>query len=525
MRVGDRSAGVASPDHPTRRPAAEGSGVEIRDLHKRYGDTVALDGLSLAARPGEILGVAGPNGAGKSTIIKILADEVAADSGKVLVDGEPWTPSMRTHGIAVVHQEPQLFPNLTVAENLLVGRERQRVLRHDVNDDERVLMADLGIAAFADHQLSAVPLAAQQRTEIARALADDARILLFDEPNSALTEDESEDLFQRIHGLAERGHVIILVSHRLAELVAHTDRVAVIVDGRCTTLLDGAELTQDRIARELAVGARGDGPSGAQTGGGEVGHVLLDLEGWTHTGGRFAGIDLQLRRHEVVAIVGVEGSGARELVRSAAGIERATGRVTVSGVRGRPGLVRHAAFVSADRQTSLFPNLTVEENLVSRLGDEIAGRAGLLRRTRIATLGQDARERFGIKTETMTTPIGSLSGGNQQKVAIAAAIIQRPSVLILEEPTRGVDIGSKREIYELLRRFADDASGVLMFCTEDAEVFEAADRVHVVSRGTVSPPIRVGDYPDVETLAAELASLEEHGVHSRRPKCTNGSEQ
>ncbi len=505
---------ATSADQPVGLLPADRRGVEVRDLSKRYGDTVALDRLSVSARPGEVLGVAGPNGAGKTTMIKILADEVAADSGEVLIDGEPWTPSIRARGIAVVHQEPQLFPNLTVAENLLVGRERRRVLIHGPNGDERALMEDLGIARFADHRLGSVPLAVQQRTEIARALADEPRILLFDEPNSALTEEESDDLFRRIHRLAESGHVVILVSHRLSELVAHTDRVAIVVDGRCTTVLDGAHLTEDRIARELVVGARGEGRSGAspaETDGG----VLVALEGWAHGRGRFGGVELDVREREVVAVVGVEGSGARELVRSVAGFEGATGRLTVAGETGRAA-ARRTAYVSADRQMSLFPNLTVAENIVARLDREIASRAGVLRRGRAVALGQDARDRFGIKTGTVTAPIGSLSGGNQQKVAIAAAIVQRPAALVLEEPTRGVDVGSKAEIYGLLRRYADDGNAVLMFCTEDAEVFEAADRVHVVSRGSVSPAIRVGDHADVESLAGELARLEEHGA--RRPQ-------
>lgn len=493
-----------------------GGGVQVRDLRKRYGDTVALDGLSLAARPGEILGVAGPNGAGKSTLIKVLADEVRADSGEVLIDGEPWTPSLRARGIAVVHQEPQLFPNLTVAQNLLVGRERRRVLTHGINSDERVLLDDLGIGHRAEQRLAAVPLAVQQCTEIARALADAARILLFDEPNSALTEEESDDLFRRMHRLAEQGHVVILVSHRLSELVAHTDRVAIIVDGRCTTLLEGAGLTQDRIARELVVSARTDIAARRAAATPQDRPALLALERWEHAAGRFAGIDLQLHPGEVVAVVGVEGSGARELVRSVAGFEPASGRITVGGADGAAAL-RRSAYVSADRQTSLFGNLSVAENLVARLGAQIASRAGVLRRGRVLTLSRDARERFGIKTEALDDPIGSLSGGNQQKVAIAAAIIQRPAVLVLEEPTRGVDVGSKAEIYALLRAYADEGNALLLFCTEEAEVFEAADRVHVVSRGRLSPAVGVDGHADVESLAAELVLLEEHGSRRHQP--------
>ncbi|MEO6207813.1 MAG: ATP-binding cassette domain-containing protein, partial [Candidatus Limnocylindrales bacterium] len=229
-------------------------GVTIRELQKRYGDTIALAGLDLDARPGEILGVAGPNGAGKSTMVKILAGEVAADAGEIVVDGEPWSPILGWQRVAVVHQEPQLFPNLTVAQNIVVGRERSRWLRHGVNAGERKLLADLAIDGFADQPLGSVTLAVQQRTEIARALAQDARVFLFDEPNSALTEEESDDLFRRMHALADAGRVVILVSHRLAELVAHCNRVAIILDGRSARVLEGSALTHEAIARELVVG-------------------------------------------------------------------------------------------------------------------------------------------------------------------------------------------------------------------------------------------------------------------------------
>lgn len=481
-------------------------GVTIRDLQKRYGDTVALAGLDLDARPGEILGVAGPNGAGKSTMVKILAGEVAADAGEIVVDGEPWSPILGWQRVAVVHQEPQLFPNLTVAQNIVVGRERSRWLRHGVNAAERKLLADLAIDGFADEPLASVTLAVQQRTEIARALAQDARVFLFDEPNSALTDEESDDLFRRMHALADAGRVVILVSHRLAELVAHCDRVAIVLDGRSARVLEGSALTHEAIARELVVGQTArDADAVARTGGGDR---LLQLEGWTHGGGEFDQVDLDLHAGTIVAIVGVEGSGARELVRSMAGFEPATGRAELSTADRR--LTGATAFVSADRQASLFSNLTIGDNLVSRLGRTITGPGGVLRRGRMTATAREAIQRFRVKTDTIARPIRSLSGGNQQKVAIAAAIILRPRILVLEEPTRGVDIGSKREIYRLLHAYAAEGNAIVIYCTEVPEVFEAADVVHVVSDGRLSAPLMVVAHDDVESLAAEITKLERH---------------
>src|SRR3954447_9558022 len=254
-------------------------GIVIRELRKRYGDTRALDGLDLVAQRGEVLGIAGPTGAGKSTLLRILAGEEVADSGEILLNGEPFTA---TDAVAVVHQEPQLFPNLSVADNLLVGRERARFLRPRLRSDERALMDELAIGGSARRPLALCSLATQQRTEIARALARDARIFLFDEPNSALTDEESNELFTELRALAARGRIVLLVSHRLADLVAHAARVAIIRDGRAAAVLEGEALTQEAIAQELViaeeVAARVRQAAAAQAAHGEE---LLRLGGWT----------------------------------------------------------------------------------------------------------------------------------------------------------------------------------------------------------------------------------------------------
>jgi ABC-type sugar transport system ATPase subunit len=488
------------------------AGLRIHGLRKWYGDTRALDGLDIEARPGEIVGVAGPNGAGKSTLIKILAGETTADAGDIELDGVAWDPKSLRDRVAVVHQEPQLFPNLTLGENLMVGREGTRVLRRGLSDKERRLLDDLAILDLADVPLERVPLAARQRTEIARALARDARVFLFDEPNSALTDEESSDLFGRMHGLAEAGRVVILVSHRLAELVDHADRVAVILDGTCTAVLQGEGLNLDAIAAELVVGQAVREP-GEQivVHLGEERETTLRLTDWTHHAGEFRDIDLHVRAGEIVAFVGVEGSGARELVRSIAGFERGSGRIEIRASGGRDAADSESSFVSADRQSSLFGNLSVGDNIVSRLGREIVSVAGTLRRSRMRTIAAEARESFQIKALSLQLPVRSLSGGNQQKVAIAAAIVKRPEVLVLEEPTRGVDIGSKAEIYRLMRAYAREGHALIIYCTEVPEVFEVADLAYVVSDGRLSDPIMVMNHADVEGLALAITRLERHG--------------
>jgi len=494
---------------------AEPAGVSIRGLRKRYGDTVALAGLDLDARPGEILGVAGPNGAGKSTMVKILAGEVDGDDGQILVDGAPWSSAIGSHRVAVVHQEPQLFPNLTVAQNVVAGYESDSWSWPQVGEEHYPLFEELGVLRVKDTPLGELGLAVQQRTEITRALMRDARVMLFDEPNSALTPDESAEFFKLLHQLANAGKVVILISHRLTELATHSDRVAIILDGRCVRVLEGVAKTPEAIAETLVRGlgttAAGEaGPPRSRTADEDV---ALALVGATDPKGLFRDLDFDVSKGLVTALSGVEGSGGREIVQACAGLRRVQGEVRVDGRAQRPGQLRRSvSFVAADRAASLFSNLTVGENLVIRLDDEISRGVLGLRLRRMRALGEELRTRFEVKSDGIDIGIRSLSGGNQQKVAIAAAVGARPHVLALEEPTRGVDISSKAEIYEILRGFAAEGGTVLLFCTEIPEVYEVADRLHVVSDGRLSQPLEVASFPDMEALAKAVASLETHGA-------------
>ena len=411
--------------------------------------------------------------------------------------------------VAVVHQEPQLFPNLTVAENIVIGRERSRSCATGSTSASASCSPTWRSSTSRTRPLAECPLAIQQRTEIARALAHDARVVLFDEPNSALTDEESEDLFRRMHVLAEAGRTVMLVSHRLGELAEHADKVVVLLDGRVSRMLVGDEIAADEIARSLVVGAAERDRARAVTAA-VSGNALLRVRGLSHRRGDFSRVDLEVPAGSIVALTGVEGSGARELARALAGFEPTDGEIEVGGRTG--GVAEQVAFVPASRNDSLFSNFTVGDNIVARLGDRISGGAGMLRRARMESLAQEMRDRFSVKTATLDTPIRSLSGGNQQKVAIAAAVICEPSALVLEEPTRGVDIGSKAEIYAILRAFADDSHAVVLYCTEIPEVFDVADLLYVVAEGRLSEPLQVASFPDVEALAAAASRLERHAT-------------
>ncbi len=486
--------------------------LELRGLTKRYGQTQALRGLDLTAASGEILAVAGPNGAGKSTMIRVLAGEETIDTGQILIDGQEWSAGEQRHRIAVVHQEPQLFPTMTVAENLLVGREGRRAARPKASVRETEVLVGLRISQFRAAPLDACSLVTRQLTEIGRALIHDARIFLFDEPNSALTEEESDRLFGYMHALKDDGHIIILVTHRLGEIVAHADRVAIIREGRCTATLQGAELTQEAVAEQLVVGehaarARRVRPMA------EADCPIVQLSGWTHARAAFDDVALQVNAGEIVALVGVEGSGARELLRSVAGLEPARGKIAVTGFAGRRAARALVTYLAADRNISLFSNFSVGENLVSRLGvPDIASPYGTLRRRAATRLARELIAAYRVRADSAAQPIRALSGGNQQKVALAASIARRPQLVALEEPTRGVDVSTKAEIYQLLRTFTAEGKAVLAFCTEVSEVFDMADRVIVVENGHLSPSLDVRSYDKVEALAADITRLE-----SRQP--------
>jgi ABC-type sugar transport system ATPase subunit len=484
--------------------------LQIDGVTKRYGDTLALGGLSLRARSGEITGIAGPNGAGKSTLVKALAGEVQIDSGSIVFGEEDAVGASRARAArtAVVHQETSLFPNLTVAENLALSRAPKGYGIPKVTEADLASMASLGILEHRNRKVIDCSLVVRQLTEIARAFVlESADVLLLDEPNSALTGEESALLFDRVAEIRQQNRIVLLVSHRLEDLVTYCDRVVVVRDGRVTSELAGSDLTESAIARELVVDAHLTSHVNESSGDRIAGSSSLVVSGWTHKKGRFRDVELACRSGEVTAIVGNEGSGARELLRSLAGFEPATGSRTLKN-QDRSVSRFASQYMPAERQVSLFTNLNCGQNVISRLGvPDIANRGRWMRRGAIKTTAQELLERFVVRGGGRLTNIRALSGGNQQKVAIAAAVAGEPAVLLLEEPTRGVDISSKAEIYRLLVEYAQKDRVVVVFCSELPEVFELADQVLVVSEGAILATRRVTDFASVAELAHAVAEV------------------
>ena len=483
-------------------------GISLRGIAKSYGATTALAGVDLDLTPGEVLGIAGPNGAGKSTLVRMIAGEERPSAGQLTLNGAPWSPFDDWHAVAVVHQEPQLFPNLTVAQNVMVGREGHPRRLPRLSAPDLTVMQAFGIGHLRNRALGDCSLATQQRTEIARAVARAATVFLFDEPNSALTSEESDALFKEIRKLASAGNIVVLITHRLQDFVRHCTRVAVVRDGRVREILTGADLTEDNIARQLVTDTATVHTQTASAA--TSGPPVFTLTNWTHRSA-FRGIDFTGPPGRIIALMGVEGSGARELLRSLAGLEHCSGTLAIAGTTGQAARDRFTAYVPATRAQSLYSNYTVGENLLVRLGKpQIAGFAMALRKRQMRQLATEAVQRFKVKTGSISQPIRSLSGGNQQKVAIAQALIGNPRLTLLEEPTRGVDIHSKGEIYRLLRDYVAQGNSVVIYCTEVLEVFEAADAVRVMSDGHLSGPLAIAGFSHVEELASQIIHLESH---------------
>ena len=514
--------------------------LELTGITKRFGSTLALNSLNLAAKPGEVVGVAGPNGAGKSTLIHVLAGEVHEDAGTVELDGRRLAAADRPGLVSIVHQELQLFPNLTVLENLLIGSESNRVTRPRPTPRVRAVAAEFGLLPVADKPLDACSLVVNQLTEIARAIVQRKRIVLLDEPNSALTDSESERLFREVLRIRDEGDtVILLVSHRLSDLQRFCDRVMVVREGAVAVEFAGAELTSENIAQAIVGSAAGPGgqPPGGQPGSagreprplaeaasplglsprrdggqpsgealgppearaGERGRIVVDVRGWTDEQGEaFSNVDLTVRAGEALFITGQEDGGGREILRSIAHLRAAKGDVaTRPGVSG--GMAR---YVPGNRASSLFPNLSVQDNLCVRLDPRVlGGRGGLLRRKFMAERAAAFVRRLAIRTPGLGAPIGALSGGTQQKVAIGSALASRPGFLIVEEPTRGVDVQTRQELVSTLRSFLDEGGAILGFSPELDEVFEMADAVRVAVKGKLSAPLRLTSATTLEGLA------------------------
>ncbi|ODT81367.1 MAG: hypothetical protein ABS76_13105 [Pelagibacterium sp. SCN 64-44] len=484
--------------------------VVATGLRKTYGATLALRGLDLELRGGEIVGLAGPNGAGKSTLTRILAGEERADDGAVsIVDPNGSRRECWRH-VAVVHQEPHVWPNMTVSANLCVGKERNwfGAMRPSPGADD--ILRRLNIAQFADYQLGDLSLAVRQRVEIARALLSKAEVFLFDEPNSALNETESEELFRTMEELAKDGKVVLLITHRLKDFVRSCERVVVIRDGLVAEQIVGGDLTEETIAVALSSEDLVKGRAGGKAQrSGETG-AYYAIRNWSDRLDQFKEVSLDLNRRSITALAGVEGSGAREFLQAIAGH-----RALAEPLKTAEGPVS-ASYLAASRKDTVFANMSVGENLLVRLSwAELSGSTALLDDAKGSRKATESIKRYRIKAGSPDHSITSLSGGNQQKVVLGAAMMNGADLLAVEEPTRGVDIASSTEIYKLLEDYACTGKSVLLYCTEAQEIVQVADRLVIFNEGRVVREVDLDGSMTLANISAMLAEAERGGSHPR----------
>ncbi len=477
--------------------------LEMLDIGKSFGSARALAGVSFSVRPGEVHALMGENGAGKSTLMKILSGVHQPDPGGVIrIGGGPVsirTPAdARAQGIATIYQELALSPNLTVAENIFLGREPRRfgmVDRAAMAARCGPVLAQLGVPFRAGSIVATLSIAERQLVEIARALMADARILVMDEPTTSLSARETERLFGIIRTLRAEGLAIVYISHRMAEIDELADRVSVLRDGRSVGTLDRADLTPGALIR-MMVGRDLAGFYKKEHQAGTAREALLRVRD-VADGRRVRGCSFDVREGEVLGIAGLVGSGRTELARLVCGIDpRTRGSVTLRGVAVAGGPARTIAhglvYLTEDRKAlGLYLDMSVRENLnIGVIGRD--ARLGVLDRAVARRRSRQAMQRLGVRTsggERASGDLvnaGSLSGGNQQKVLLGRLLETQPSVLVLDEPTRGVDIGAKSEIYRLIDALAREGRGVVVISSEMPEVIGICDRVLVMRDGLIA---------------------------------------
>lgn len=470
--------------------------IQMKGIHKAFGSNQVLSGVDFELREGEVHALMGENGAGKSTLMNILTGMHARDEGVILIDGKETyfanPKEAERRGIAFIHQELNVWPDMTVLENLFIGREissRWGLLK----TDEMKALAEaqferLSVDIPLNSEAGACSVGQQQMIEIAKALLTDTKVIIMDEPTSALTEREIQKLFEVIESLKKDGVSIVYISHRMEEIFAICDRITVMRDGRTVDTKDIPDTSFDEVVkkmvgRELTERFPARNPS--------PGKVVLEVKHASRKG-LFRDINFQVRSGEIVGFSGLMGSGRTEIMRALFGLDRLdSGEISVFG---KPAVIRKPAdavklgigFITEDRKDEgLVLDFSVRENMVLPSLKSFTSK-GLISSQSEKSFVESLIKRLQIKTHSSETAAGNLSGGNQQKVVIAKWVGIGPKVLILDEPTRGVDVGAKREIYQLMNELTGHGVAIIMVSSELPEVLGMSDRIVVVHEGRIT---------------------------------------
>ena len=467
--------------------------LELRRITKTYGGVHALSDVSFGIQPRTVHALVGENGAGKSTLVKILTGVIQPDEGTLLIDGEvrriadPQTAHKL--GIVAMYQEPTVFQDLSVAENVFAGRHPRSGLRtvawRQLRSDASRILDELGVDFGPDTPVRGLGVADRQLLEIAKALTSSARLLIMDEPTAALSPHESDNLFATVRRLRDRGVVIVFISHRLEEVTAIADTVTVLRDGGHVATRPAGELPHDEIIR-LMVGRSLDALFPKEPA--EIGDVVFKAEGLTRRG-VFSDVSFELRRGEIVGLAGFVGSGRTEVAQAIFGIDSLdSGTVAIEGRRFRPrspraALRRGLAYLPEDRlNQGLVQPMSIAQNTSMAVLPALTP-GGVLRPRRERALARRFMEQLRIRATSIAQVVRSLSGGNQQKVVLSKWLAANPRILILDEPTHGVDVGTKAEVHRTISGLAAQGLTILLISSELLEVLGMSDRILVMREG------------------------------------------
>ncbi|MBU1335937.1 MAG: sugar ABC transporter ATP-binding protein [Alphaproteobacteria bacterium] len=492
------------------------SALSMTNITKRFPGVTALDGVNISLSRGEVLALVGENGAGKSTLMKILAGAYRADEGEISLFGKTVSYTspllMMRMGVAIIYQELLLAPHLTVAENIYLGRLPRTPLGTvewaKVRKDAAAIINRLGFDIDVNAPVETLSVAYRQIVEIAKALSQNARILVLDEPSAVLGDAELEKLFAIIRRLAAEGMSFIYISHRLEEVFAISDRTQVMRDGRVVGVKPTSELTRNELVRMMVGRELSDVYPDRKP---VAGKMLLEVQGLSNSILKEA--DIHVREGEIVGVCGLAGAGRSELLRAIAGADSAQARVFNSmGVRSpfrspRRGLARRVGLVPEDRRKQgLFVDQSVGFNIsIAKLSN--ATSAGVIVGSKERQLAAKYIARLRIKTPSKEEIVGNLSGGNQQKCVLAKLLNADCRVLLIDEPTRGVDIGAKREIYQVLAELADrEKVGIIMVSSELPEILGLCDRTYVMRNGRVVQELVRGAMTEERIMMAATGS-------------------
>jgi D-xylose transport system ATP-binding protein len=500
--------------------------LEMRQITKEFPGVKALDGVTFDLSAGEFHALVGENGAGKSTLMKVLSGVYPTGSygGEIAIDGAvrhfKTVRDAESAGVAIIFQELSLVKELTVGENIFLGREPSRfgiINWGELYSRAANLLKDLNLPINARTAVGNLGIGQQQLVEIAKALSQNARILVLDEPTAALTESEVETLFTILRELKSRGVGMIYISHKLDEVFAMSDRITVLRDGRTVGTENAADLTKEKVIALMVGREVGDIFPEAQHPRGEV---ALEIRNFTASDTEHAGqnavenINLTVRKGEVLGVAGLMGAGRSELLMSIFGAHagRVSGEILIEGKRVEinspaDAIKNGIGFVTEDRKRlGLILEQTILNNMTLAGLEKLSGRF-LTNRSRESVAGEQARKDLRVKANSVETVVGTLSGGNQQKVVLAKWLLTNPKILFLDEPTRGIDVGAKQEIYAQINKLAQEGLAIVLVSSELPEVLGMSDRVLVLHEGRATGEFTKADATPEKVMAAATGNL------------------